>query len=321
MVPKDLRRRVPARLLAVVVGGGSAFASQGCEATPPAEWLTESVPRPEVFAPNVVSTRMREYGITFSPDGREAYFTRRGRRGPPQIVVTRFEEGAWTDASPIPFAAEYDESPSLSHDGETMLFASRRLMPGSGDRSDNLWVVHRNGGEWGAPLPVPGRVNQPRSEVDGFTMGTELGPTLLADSSLLYWSRLDPDWGADMVRAEVQSDGRYGPPVPLRINSTGDETNAVLTPDEGFIVFQAYRDASAPGGQDLYVSRRNEYGWDAPVLLPEPFNSPANDGYPSFSPDGRFFFFATDRDDQSGYYDIWYVEAAALDLDALADRR
>lgn len=320
MVPTAPRRRALSRLLTAVAAAWIAIATQACDEDKPAEWLTEDVPRPRAFAPDVVSTGMREYGITFSPDGREAYFTRRGRRGPAQIFVTRYREGAWTDPSLIPFAGDHDESPSISRDGRTMIFASRRLMPGSGDRSDNLWVVRRSGVEWGVPSPLPGSVNQPRSEADDFVTGTELGGTLLTDLSILYWSRIDPDWGADIVRSELQPDGRYGPPVPLRINSTGDEMNAVLSPDGRFIVFQAYRDASAPGGQDLYVSRRNEFGWGAPVLLPAPFNSPANDGYPSFSPDGRFFFFSTDRDMQSGYYDIWYVEAAALGLAELTHR-
>mgnify|MGYP003333956896 FL=1 len=320
MVSTAPHRRVPSRLLIGVAAVGIALTTQACGADEAAEWLDEDVPRPRAFAPDVVSTAMREYGITFSPDGREAYFTRRGRRGPAQIFVTRYRDGTWTDPSPVPFAGDHDESPSISPDGQTMLFASRRLMPGSGDRSDNLWVVRRNGVEWGRPSPLPGNVNQPHSEADDFVTGAEIGPTLLADLSILYWSRIDPDWGADIVRSELQPDGRYGPPVPLRINSTGDEMNAVMSPDGQFIVFQAYRDATAPGGQDLYVSRRNELGWGAPVLLPEPFNSPANDGYPSFSPDGRFFFFATDRDMQGGFYDIWYVEATALRLAELTRR-
>jgi Tol biopolymer transport system component len=131
---------------------------------------------------------------------------------------------------------------------------------------------------------------------------------------------MDPDWGADLYRSELQDDGTYGSPAPLRVNSTGDESNVAMSPDGQFLVFQAYRDATAPGGEDLYVSRRNEYGWDAPVLLPAPFNSSANEGYPSFSPGGRFFLFASDRGARAGYYDIWYVDADALHLDDLTRR-
>lgn len=287
---------------------------QGCHGSSDAAWLEETVRTPRIFAPNVISTGLREYGITFSPDGQEAYFTRRPRRGPPQIFASRFEEGSWGEPVPVPFSSEHDEAPSISADGQAMMFVSRRHIPGSGDRSDNIWVVNRGENGWGPPTPLGGLVNQPRSETGDFVTGSELGPVMLLDGSVLFWSHSDPDWGPDIYRSELLADGTYGQPAPLRINSTGEETNAAMSPDGRFLIFQAYRDASAPGNQDLYVSRQNEHGWDAPVPLPAPVNSPANDGYPSFSPDGRFFFFASDRSARGGYYDIWYVESDILEL-------
>ena len=65
-------------------------------AEPAAEWLETAPMEPTLFAPGVISTEEREYGITFTPDGREAYFTRRSRRGPSRIMVTRWEVGRWS---------------------------------------------------------------------------------------------------------------------------------------------------------------------------------------------------------------------------------
>ena len=62
------------------------------------------------------------------------------------------------------------------------------------------------------------------------------------------------------------------------------------------------------------MSERTDYGWSAPRLLAEPINSPFNEGYPSFSPDGRFFFFASDRGSRNGYWSIYYVDTDALGL-------
>ena len=64
--------------------------------------------------------------------------------------------------------------------------------------------------------------------------------------------------------------------------------------------------------QDLYVSEQTEFGWSDPWLLPPPINSVSNDGYPSFSPDGHLFFFASDRGNT--LYDIYFVEYEALGL-------
>ena len=110
-------------------------------------------------------------------------------------------------------------------------------------------------------------------------------------------------------------DGAFVNPRPLSLNTTGVETNPAVSPDGRFLVFQAFRDLNAIGQQDLYVSERAGPRWSSPRLLPEPINSEASDGYPSFSPDGRFFFFASDRRATGSSWSIYYVETSALELD------
>lgn len=276
--------------------------------------MRASVPEPEVFAPGVISTDQRDYDVTFTPDGREAYFTRRSRRGPPRIYATRWSDGAWTEPQPAPFSTDRDEGPSISADGSTLVFSSRRPLDGHSDPGENIWLVHRTEERWSDPEPLAGPVNQPLVELDRYALGTEMGPTLLRDGSLLYWTRADPEWGSDLYVSLADSDGGFEEPRPLRINSFGEESNPVLSPDGRYLIFQAYRDGNAFGGEDLYVSERTEYGWRDPVLLPEPINSEDNDGWPSFSPDGRHFFFASDRDSVSGSYDVYWVDVASLRL-------
>ena len=295
----------------------SVISVQACASESSPTWTQSAPPSPSPFEPGVISTEMREYGITFSPDAREAYFTRRARRGPAQIFVSLFRKGEWGEPVRWALSGIHDEAPHVSADGSFMVFSSRRPMPESGDRSDNLWISERTELGWGIASPLRGEVNQPRLEEGGSGSGMEMGPSLLPDGSILFWSRSDPDWGADIYRSEARPDGTYGKPAALTLNSVGDESNAVLVPGGNFLIFQAYRDATAPGNQDLYVSRRNAYGWDMAVPLPVPFNSEANDGYPSFSPDGRTFFFASDRRGASGDYDIWHVDAESLNLDTL----
>ena len=296
-------------IIATIVVGTS------CDA-PGAAWTREGVSVPRVFAPGIISTAEREYGITFAPDGSEAYFTRRARRGSPRIFVSLFEGDVWTEPTPAPFSTDRDEAPFITSDGSRMLFSSRRPARGSRDRSENIWVTERSGEGWADPVPLAGSVNQPRSEVEDFTTGTELGPIVVDNGSLLYWTRVDPDWGSDIYVADLDEDGSYVNPRPLRINSVGDETNPAMSPDGQYLIFQGYRDASGFGEQDLYVAHRTEHGWSNARLLPEPINSAGSDGYPSFSPDGRLFFFASDRGMRGGSYDIYYVDFTALRLGA-----
>jgi hypothetical protein len=75
------------------------------------------------------------------------------------------------------------------------------------------------------------------------------------------------------------------------------------------------RELDGTGEQDLYVSERAGPRWSTPRLLPEPINSAASDGYPSFSPDARYFFFASDRRAPGSSWSIYYVETRSLELD------
>lgn len=285
----------------------------GCGETSP-EWMQREVPVPKIFAPDVISTSGREYGIAFTVDGLEAYFTRRSRRGPSRIFVSRYEGGRWTTPHPADFGVERDEAPFISGDGSTMLFASRRPVRGSWDRSENIWVMRRTGDGWSRPSPLPGTVNQPRSDVDGYPTGTESGPYLSSDGLLLYASRADATWGSDLYVATSDAEGNFSEARPLTLNTEGEEESPVLSPDGQHLIFQAYRDAKGVGDRDLYVSKRTRYGWTEPRPFPEPINSPHFDGHPSFSPDGRHFFFASDRSAGRGFHDIYVVSTEALGL-------
>lgn len=299
-------------LLAVLL-----IATAACE-RPPEPFGSVPVPTPQLFAPGVVSTEAREYDITFTPDGLEAYFTRRERRGRATIVVSHFAEGEWTEPAPAPFSGDWDETPFMSADGQRLFFASRRAMPGWGRvRANNIWVTHRLQNSWSEPVPLPGDVNRPRPDGGDSSVGNEVGAVLVEGGTLLYSTAEDEEWGSDLYVTE-EVDGEFVNPRPLgpSINSLGTETNPALSRDGRFLVFQGYRDASGPGGDDLYVSERTLSGWSTARPLPEPINSPFGDGYPSFSPDGRYFFFASDRHAGNGDWSIYYVEVSALGLDA-----
>ncbi len=291
----------------------ACVACGACGSDPPS-WAEASVPEPTVFAPGAISGGLRDYDISFTPDGSTAYFTRRARRGSPRIHRSRWTGDAWSDAEPVDFTGSRSEAPFVSPDGTILFFSSRlpvtdRLEPG-----DDLWYARRSGDRWSEPQPVPGPVNRPRIEFGRGTLGDESGPALLDDGSLIFSAHLDPEWGEDLYVAKPDGEGGYLTPEPLRINSYGDEAHPVLSPDGRWIVFQGYRDADAVGAQDLYATRRTEYGWSNPILLPVPINSPDSDGWPAFSPDGRHFFFASDRDRRGGYYDIYWVDVGTLGL-------
>lgn len=294
-----------------------ALGCLACETRSP--FGAEPVPVPVLFAPGVVSTDAREYGISFSADAREAYFTRRARRGSPGIFVSRFEEGVWGEARPLPISIESAEEPFIDRTGTRLFFSARAPVASwFDDGADNIWVATRQDGGWSEPVPLPGTVNElalrgvDASEWDP-TDVERTGPVLLDGRTLLYSASVDPEWRSDLYVA-YERDGLFVDTRPLspRVNSQGDESHPAVSPDGRLLVFQGYRGADGLGEDDLYIAERFEHGFSSPRPLPAPINSPDNDGYPAFSPDGGHFFFASDRGGDNGEWSIYYVDAAAL---------
>ena len=275
----------------------------------------DHVMEPTLFAPGVISTDASEYAIAFSPDGREAYFTRRGRgrRTRPQIMVSRVVDDTWTEAEPASFSTGWEESPFLTSDGERLIFSARKDVPGWGavPASNNLWVVERGPDGWSQPAPLAGEVNQPRADTGrGAPTRDESGAILLSDGTLLYSTQEAPERAQDIYIADPQDD-RFVNARPMLLNSSGDEAHPAMSPDGRFLIFHGFRDVYARS-DDLFVSERTDYGWSEPRPLPEPINSPFDEGYASFSRDGRFLFFSSSRG--SGGTSIYYVGVEALGL-------
>jgi len=272
---------------------------------------------PTLFAPGIVSSEgANEYAITFSADGREAYFTRSlgGRRGRPEILVTRVVAGAWSRPELAQFSSGWDETPYLTADGRRLLFSSRRDVPGWGPvpSNSNLWMVELGvDGVWSEPMPLSGEVNKPRVDDARSTPGrNETRPVLAPDGTLLYSTHEEPERQEDIYYAD-QVNGRFVNVRPMLLDTSGDEAAPALSPDGRWLVFHGFRDVYATG-DDLFVSERTEYGWSEPRPLPEPINSPRDEGWASFSPDGRLLFFSSDRG--RGVMSIYYVSVEAAGL-------
>ena len=268
--------------------------------------------KPRRFAPGVVSTDDAEpFGLALTPDGLEAYVTRRAPGERQSIVVSRFESGAWAAPEPAPFSTGTDESPSVTADGQRLYFASRRpgaLPDDPHDESDNLWAVERAGDAWGAPRPVPG-VSRPRPAGESWPVGSELHPSVGPDGALYYWTQ-EPGGTPDLYRAAPDGDGfAPGRPLPAPVNTAAAEASPAFGPG-GVLVFQAYARPGGAGGEDLFASWPDGDGWTVPVPLP--VNTDADEYLPTFSTDGRTLFFT--RGDGEGAASVYYVDWSELRL-------
>lgn len=263
---------------------------------------------PLVFAPGVVSTAAHEFSCSFTPDGKEFYFTRRENlQSPTVIMVSKWAEGGWTPPAPAPFndtgdggAGGMSFEPMVTPDGRRLYFSSDRPLPGqpaaAGMPMLNIWYVEREGTGWSA-AKNPGPPFNPMKTM--FVSATKTGT--------IYTTDISGGMASQRIAVLPLEDGAYRSLVDL-----GEPVNAgpinhypFIASDESFVIFTRRSAPGAPGG--LFISRRSaagKWGEPRPVDL-----GPLPAGQGIVSPDGRYFFF-TAGERLKG--DIYWVEASVL---------
>jgi Tol biopolymer transport system component len=244
---------------------------------------------PKVFAPGIISTRGgHEFSCTFSPDGKEFHFNRG-----PNIWVCRWEEEGWTAPAMASFNSSYlDHEPHITADGKKLFFGTGRPQPPSEEPSYGIWVMEKEGDQWGEP-----KYHGPGMYVTTTTDGT----IYVTDTS-------NPeDWGM-IVRSRLV-DGIYGEFELLGggINTSYHDAHPCIAPDESFLIFDSDR-PGALGGEadnDLYISFRNADGsWGEAVQLKD-LSTQGDNMTAYLSPDGKFLFYYA-------YHDIYWVSSDIL---------
>ena len=273
---------------------------------------------PEPFAPGVITTNANEWGLSFAPSGDTVYFTRRAVGEQQQKIFrsVRADTG-WRAPAVTPFSTDTDESPFVTHDGRWLYFASYRPLPGRSTAAPNdmnLWRVRRKTNGYGPAEPLGEAVNRVRNLDNPWPYAYEAGPFVDSAGTLYYWSSLEAEGSADLLRTEPAADGSYGPPSPLTaLNTESSESAAALSPDGQYIFFSSYNRSDGFGMEDLYVARRDESGFGEAINLGPLINGTGNEDCATFSPDGRYFYFCRDAGEGTPS-NIYYLETKYLAL-------
>jgi hypothetical protein len=263
-----------------------------------------------VFAPGVVSTADPEFAITFTADGTTAYYDRASAdRKQLAIVASTFAGGAWQPATPLAFSTGEFRDVDPFAAGDRLYFSSNRPRPGDPATDFDTWYVVRTGATWSEPVHVAGAPSGP---------GNQLCVSIARDGTLYFQS--DATGGGDVYRAPRVGDA-YPAAAPLdAITTPASESNPAISPDGTLLVFASERDGGL-GGADLYASRARDGAWSSPRNLGAAINSPFADFAPSFSPDGKYLFFTSERPGVapapvSGRPpgDIYQIDVAALGI-------
>jgi len=279
----------------LLMGFGVLLQSQTRYDSAPASFFLPDIPPAgnQVFAAGLVSTGLDEMGGVFTPDFREFYFTVRHKADYTAILYIRYEDGLWRYPEVVGFSGVYqDADPFITEDGCRMFFASTRPVEQDGAAADwNIWFVDRIDGVWQEPIFYSHNTNRNERFPTVSSRG-ELFYSVDDNSSLVTYDFL----ATNIWMAQPDSDGWQMPQILSgSVNSEWADYTPLISEDGQFLVFASNR-AGGKGASDLYYCMRLSDGtWGEAINAGPEVNTSESEHYPSFTPDGKFLLFASDR--------------------------
>jgi len=260
---------------------------------------------PKVFAPGIISTGATEGASSFSNDG-QFYLFARARSAQEGIFIMEQLNGVWSKPHLAPFSAgKHDWDFMLAPDGKTVFVASGRPIREGGSPLSNhqIWMSERTDEGWSEPRLLPFPVNS--GQHDSY-------PSVTKEGTLYFFSRRGGGLGhGDIYRSRKIND-QYTEVENLSepISTVHHEVDPFIAPDESYLVFCSDK----PGGfgnEDFYISYRKEGGsWTVPRNMGDKVNSPYQEYIPYVTPDGKYFFFTSNK---SGNRDIYWIDATIIE--------
>jgi len=247
---------------------------------------------PELFQPEIISTRRNERDITISPYGSEVYYSMILPADKVYVILyLRFDGAFWSEPEVAYFSGIYNDiGPSFSPDGKKVFFASDRPVKKGGKPADyNIWYVEKGAGGWSEPVILGKNIN---------TEKNEFYPSVSNSGKLFFTAERDDSYGAEDIYYSDFVNGKYTMPVNagLNINSGFADFSAYVAPDESYLLFSSVGREDDLGGGDIYISFRvNDTVWSEAKNLGKSINSDEPDYSPFVTFDGEYLFFTSNK--------------------------
>jgi outer membrane protein OmpA-like peptidoglycan-associated protein len=244
-----------------------------------------------------------------------------GRGGPAYMLTAginlrKAQFAAIAKKNPVPFepvnlgknvnSPGHDVTPSLTADGQMMLYISRRkgstggFSPRQKDYPEDLYMVVRGeDGNWQPAKNLGEPINTP---------GNEGAPSFSQDGRYLYFtacSREDGFGNCDLYVSEWTGEGwSMEKNLGEVVNSISRDKQPSLSHDGRFLYFASTRPGGY-GGDDIWVTEKVNGEWTEPRNMGESINTPGNEDAPFIHADGQTLYFASDFHNGFGERDIF----------------
>jgi hypothetical protein len=211
-----------------------------------------------------------------------------------------------------------DKRPSITADGSTMIFTSRRPEGKTADtdrEGDNKYFEDIYTSTWSAE-----KMNWADAEIMKGSINTEGHDAACSISPdgkqmFMYVNDMEKSRGGDIWTAKKSSTGKWGAPKNMGtgINTTFFEDGGVLSPDGNTFYFMSERGQEIPwkgqkgyGRSDIWMAKREgKSEWGDPVNLGPMVNTEYDEGGIFPAADGKTLYFCSTGHNSMGGYDIF----------------
>ena len=267
-----------------------------------------------------INTANDEYLPCLTADGKTLIFTRRllidnsasANIEQEDFYVSYWDNEQWTEAVSIgaPINTDYNEGAgAISADGRILIFTAcagvgKEYGAGrQGFGSCDLFVSFKEGEKWSNPQNMGQPIN---------TAQWESMPSLSADGRSLYFIRADrtKSNSGDIYVSHLQNNKQWSTPkkLPDNINSHGREHSVFIHPNGRTLYFSS-NGHPGMGGFDIFVTEKiNDSLWSDPKNLGYPINTHHDENSILVSGDGKYAYFAANRNGGFGKMDIYRFE-------------
>ena len=250
---------------------------------------------------DAVNSADAEYFPCLPIDQSQIIFTRRLRGSGEDFFVSHKEANTWSKSASLPGninTPANEGAMSISQDGKWVVFDACGKPDSYGSCDLYLSTLTTNG--WSEPQNLGGAINTDQWEAQ---------PCLSPDKRDLYFASRRPGGfgGSDLYVSHRRDDGRWSLPENLgaSVNTPGDEFSPFIHADNQTLYFTS-NGLPGYGDHDIFVLRRNTDGkWGKPENLGYPLNTIEHEGTLFITPDGATAYYASDRGDSKGSYDIY----------------
>lgn len=266
-----------------------------------------------------ISTKFDEYLPIISPDKELAMFTRRVKIPPRRDDITpqvKFKEKfmfsrkdgkvfSMGKEMPPPFNKNDNEGgATLTIDNKTLYYTLCRYANGKKYYNCDICFSENRYGSWTDIQSLSDKVNHPEA--------WDSQPTVTSDGKTLYFvsDREGGYGGYDLYKTKKDKDGNWDYPQNMgpTINTAGNEKSPFIHTDSQTLYFSS-DGFMTMGGYDIFFSKLDTAGnWKQPRNIGYPINSYEDDIGFFASTDGRYGYFASNKYDGEGGWDVYYFD-------------